>query len=474
MLDQLPEELWSDKNATFLDPVCKTGVFLREIAARLNKGLETEIPDQQERLNHIYTKQLFGIAITELTSLLSRRSVYCSKTANGKYSVCTAFDDEQGNIRHERTEHSWHNGRCAYCGASEGEYSREDALETHAYQFIHTDDPQKIFKHMKFDVIIGNPPYQLSDGGDGKEDARVRGGAMPLYQKFVSQSKKLNPRFIVMITPSRWFTGGRGLDDFRKEMFLDNKIRKIVDFPYSSECFPGVEIKGGVSYFVWNRDSSGDCEIETRLGNMISKMQRPIFEENLGIFVRFNEAVSILRKAPTSEENSFMNMVSAQKPFGLRTFFQGKNIQKEGDVKVYGNKKISFLEESGVEQNKESIKKHKVFITMAYGAGESFPHQILNKPFYGEPSSICTETYLMIGPFSSKKCANNVITYIKTRFFRFLVLMIKNTQHASRGVYRLVSLQDFSEPWTDEKLYKKYNLTKKEIAFIESMIKPME
>lgn len=476
ILDLLPKEIWKDKSATFLDPVCKSGVFLREIAKRLSEGLEDEIPDVQKRIDHIFSKQIFGIGITQLTSLLSRRSLYCSKNANRteklKYSVTNVFENEQGNIFFDKTSHTWQNGRCSFCGASQSEYEREEGLETHAYQFIHNKLNDKV-KNMKFDVIIGNPPYQLSDQGDSKEGARQRGGAIPIYHLFVQQAKKLQPRFLIMITPSRWFSGGRGLDAYRQEMLEDGRISHLVDYPVSGECFPGVEIKGGVSYFLWDRDRMGDCEVKTIRGNNTSTLKRTLLEKGSDIFVRFNESIEILKKVLLKKEKSFSNFVSNQKPFGLRTFFAGEKKGGKNSFKIYTNKGYGFVKNKDITQNSDWINQHKIYISMAYGAGEDFPHQIINKPFYGEPGTCCTETYLVIGPFESKKIAENVISYIKTKFFRFLVMLRKNTQHASKGVYAFVPAQDFSESWTDEKLYKKYKLTKEEIEFIESMIRPM-
>ena len=472
IIDMLPQELFENPNTKFLDPCCKSGVFLREIAKRLIKGLEPQIPDLEKRIEHIFSKQIFGIAITELTSLLSRRSVYCSKYPSSEWSAYQFPEDKpQGNIIFQRIKHTWKDGKCIYCGASKREYDRGGELETHAYQFIHNLDVKKIF-NMKFDVIIGNPPYQLSDGGDTED--RQRGGAIPLYHRFIQQAKKLQPRYLSMIVPSRWFAGGRGLDDFRDEMLHDDRIRTIVDFPLSSECFPGVEIKGGVCYFLWDKNSSGDCEVKTMRNNKVSVMRRPLLEKGCDTFIRYNESISILRKVQAFNELTMSNQVSSQKPFGFRTFVKGRETALPGDVKLYANKSVGYVHRIEITQNISWVDKYKVYITMAYGAGEDFPHQIINKPFLGEPNSCCTETYVVIGPYENEEITKNVISYINTKFFRFMVLLKKNTQHASSKVYSFVPLQDFSKPWTDAELYAKYGLDDKEIAFIESMIRPID
>ncbi|AXI99338.1 site-specific DNA-methyltransferase (adenine-specific) [Cyclonatronum proteinivorum] len=466
ILDLLPAELWSNPNAKFLDPVSKSGVFLREMAKRLMKGLETQIPDKQERINHIFSQQLYGIAITDLTALLSRRSVYCSKTANGKYSICETFNDEQGNILYKRMKHTWQNGKCTYCGASQEVYDREDALETYAYNFIHTDKLKKIF-NMKFDVIVGNPPYQLSDGsGKGA-------GAVPIYQKFITQAKKLNPRYLTMIVPSRWFAGGRGLDEFRNEMLNDKRIKKIHDFLNASDCFPGVEIKGGVCYFLWDREYSGECEVNTYENNsLISTSKRPLLEKGTEVFIRYNEAIPIIRKIKAKNFDPLNKIISSAKPFGLRTYFKGKDSPFKDSIKIYANQHIGYIKRNEVLQNSQWIDQHKVIAPYAVGSGDSKTDLV--KPIYSEPGSCCSETYIVFGPFSSKKRCENLMGYINTKFFHFCLTLKKNTQHATKTAYEFVPLQNFDESWTDEKLYKKYGLTKDEIAFIESMIRPMD
>ena len=478
MLDLLPQELFESPTTTFLDPAAKSGVFLREITKRLIVGLEKKIPDLQERVDHILHKQVFGIATTELTSLVARRSLYCSKYPNCKYSV-SGFDTVEGNIRFRAISHTFVNGRCKWCGASASQFDRDASLESHAYEFIHTSNPEEIF-NMKFDVIIGNPPYQMADGGHGSS-------AIPIYDKFVSQAKCMCPRFLIMIIPARWYAGGRGLDEFRREMLHDLHIRKLHDYPNASDCFPGIELKGGVCCFLWDKASVGNCEVVTTQGSCITRSVRALLEPGCDTFIRYNQAIEILHKVQRLQEKGFANIVSANDPFGYDVREENSYVRVRPDIRVhkfegsipiyyYGWKRdgIGYIAESSVRKNISLVAANKIFISRAYGAGEDFPHQILGVPFLAEKGSVCTETYLMIGQFKSNLIAENVISYIRTKFFRFLVMLKKNTQSATPTVYQFVPMQDFSKPWTDEELYKKYGLTKDEIAFIESMIKPME
>lgn len=465
MLDLLPEKIWSDKNAKFLDPVCKSGVFLREIAKRLNTGLEKEIPNKQKRIDHIFKNQLYGIGITELTSLLSRRSLYCSKTANGKYSVCETFDDKQGNIKFNNIKHIWKDGKCRFCGAGQEVYERDEELETHAYHFIHIDNPKDIFK-MKFDVIVGNPPYQLNDGGG------TGSSASPIYHHFITQAKKINPRYLTMIIPSRWFAGGKGLDEFRDTMLHDQRISHLIDYPIASDVFPGVKIIGGVCYFLWGRDFQGACSVTTNMNDFTDTMIRPL--DQFDTFVRFNKAISIIEKINIDKCKKMSDSVSNRMPFGMSSLSRPTG---NGDITLYAWKSIGKIERATISSGIEMIDSWKVLISKGYGEGgesREYPRMIIGKPIIAPPASACTETYLVAGTCRNKKEAQNLASYIQTKFLRFLTGLIKNTQNISRKVFAFVPIQDFNENWTDEKLYKKYGLTVDEIAFIESMIRPME
>jgi site-specific DNA-methyltransferase (adenine-specific) len=466
MLDLLPQELWSDPHAHFLDPACKSGVFLREIAKRLDTGLERRIPDRQMRIDHIMKNQLFGLSITELTGLMSRRTVYCSKIANGNYSVCTAFGNEQGNIRFQRIEHTWQDGRCVFCGANQEGYDRGPDMETHAYEFIHTQNPEELFT-MKFDVIIGNPPYQLSDGGFGRS-------ASPIYDKFVLQAKKLNPRYLVMIIPSRWFAGGKGLDSFRQDMLNDNRIRKLVDFENASEVFPGVDLAGGVCYFLWERDYRGLCEVTNVRNDEKTVSSRALNE--FPTFIRHSKAVSIIHKVQAQKEKSMSEQVTSRKPFGLATNIRPMD---HGDIILRWQNGEGPYERKEITVGNEMIDKWKVMTskTSYDHAGQpdkNGKRRVLSRVELLEPNVICTESYIILGSFDNKSEAINCLAYARTQFVRFLVSLLSFSQDITRERFAYVPMQDFSEPWTDEKLYKKYGLTPDEIAFIESMIRPMD
>ena len=470
MLDMLPQKLFCDPTTTFLDPACKTGVFLREIAKRLIVGLADEIPNLQQRIDHIFHKQLYGIAITELTSLLSRRSLYCSKYPNSQYSV-SHFDDAEGNIRYRRIEHKWgkctvdakgkQRATCLFCGASSEQWDRTKDLETHAYEFIHIDNPNDIL-NMKFDVIISNPPYQMNDGGG------MGASAIPLYHKFVLQARKLNPRYISMIIPSRWFVGGKGLDSFRNEMLHDNRIRVIHDFIASTDCFSGVEIKGGVCYFLWERDNRGDCHVCTHLFGQISEMERPLLENNSDVFIRYNKAISIINKI--DHTHSFSCLVSSRNPFGYSSGFSCYSLKNNGNPKIYlMNQKCGWINEGNVvEKNVELLNKWKVLVSKAVGVGNMSTDII--KPFIAEPGAVCSETYLAIGPFDDRVTAENVMSYMETKFFHFLLGLKKITQNSTKDSYSFIPLLDFSRKWSDGDLYQKYNLNSDEISYIESSI----
>ncbi len=470
MLDMLPQELFENPDTTFLDPACKTGVFLREIAKRLIKGLEPQIPDLQERLDHIFHKQLYGIAITELTSLLSRRGVYCSKYPNSRFSI-TEFDDVEGNIRFKRTEHTWKDGKCVFCGAGKEQYERGDDLETHAYEFIHVNSPEEIF-NMKFDVIIGNPPYHLETGGSGKQ-------ARPIYHLFVEKSKKLMPRYISMIMPSRWFAGGMGMDTFRDAMLSDNRIRFLVDFPNAKDCFSGLSISGGVSYFLWDRDKPGDCKFTTVIDGKYDTLVRPLNE--FPTLVRYNKAIDIIHKINKISPIMLSKMVSSISPFGLSTKIRGSEKSDNiNSIKLYSSEGFNYISDDCIEKGREFINCFKVIVsqTSAEHAGEPSKDgkfRVLTSTMkVALPQEVCTHSYLIIAPCSDKCEADNILGYLKTKFVRFLLLQRMTSIHITKNTFSFVPMQDFSKPWTDKELYVKYNLTQDEIDFIESMIKPME
>ncbi len=489
MLDTLAEawaanhkgaNLWADKTVKFLDPCTKSGVFLREITSRLKQGLEKEIPNLTQRVNHILTKQVFGIGITQITSLLARRSVYCSKHANGQHSIANSFTSDDGNIWFKRLKHTWDGDKCKYCGAGKSVFDRAAGLETHAYAFIHTDNIKtrlaEIFGgNMQFDVIIGNPPYQMAADDAGQN-------VMPIYNLFIEQAKKLEPRYVVMVTPSRWMAGGKHLDEFRSTMLNDNRIAALVDFPNAAEMFPSVGINGGISYFLWDAAYSGDCAVTLiRGGEKFGPRNRKLNE--FDVFVRDHRAVGILHKVLSKQEPSFADIISPRDPFGpalSSNFTDYRMDEKKGFFRLHLNlgtkRETAWVSPEYVTKNTHLVQAWKVLIPKA-GSGrereKSGVDLVLGPPLIARPGSVCTLTYVVAGPLKSKTEAESVEAYLKTRLLRFLVSLRKISQDAPRGVYTFVPQQTWDRTWTDELLYAKYGITKKEIEFINSMIRPM-
>ena len=469
MLDLLPQELFRSPDTKFLDPCTKSGVFLREIAKRLIIGLTDKIPNLQKRIDHIMHHQLYGIAITRLTSQMSRRSLYCSKDASCKYSI-SHFGKADGNIRFDEIKHTWQNGKCNFCGASQEVYDRGEDLETRAYEFIHTNNLNELYNNMFFDVIIGNPPYQLSDGGNAAS-------AIPLYHLFVEQAKKLQPRYLSMIIPARWYSGGRGLDDFRTSMLNDTRIKYLTDYADSSECFPGVNIAGGVCYFLWAKEYSGDCYVRNIIKGDEIVLKRCLSE--FPVFVRSNVSINLIRKILTKAFISLSQKVYPSNPFGFRTYVRGEHLKFKGSTKLITSEGYGYVKRSDITKSQDAIDTYNVIMTRAMSGGNKpgsdGKYQIVPSTMrVMEPNEICAETYICIGNYQTKNEAQNLRAYLTTMFARFLMLQAMSSIMINKDAFQFVPLQDFSKPWTDEELYKKYGLTNEEIAFIESMIRPME
>jgi site-specific DNA-methyltransferase (adenine-specific) len=475
LLDLLPAHVWNDPDLRWLDVGAKTGVFLREITRRLMVGLADNIADDQQRLDHILRNMVYGIAITELTSLMSRRTVYCSKRANGTHSV-VAMPTPEGNVWFERVEHMYKNGRCTECSAS-AELMERDNRDNHAYAFIHATGRKAFEKEhgMKFDVVVGNPPYVMTGGGGGTNDTA-------LYNLFVEQAKSLNPKYITMVIPSRWMGGGRGLDEFRASMLSDTHIRVLVDYENAKDLFPAVGINGGVCFFLWDRDTPGPCTTTFHRSTVtVGPVERTLGE--FDILVRDPRALAILHKVRAKVATSFAELLSGDTPFGLPTNYSEFALDgraKAGTITVHatdGGKRITgLMPRSSVSKNTHLIDSWKMFIPKA-GSGrerETTGVDLVLAPFFvGRPGAVCTQTYIVAAPFDTEQQAASAASYLRTRFARFLISLRKVSQDALRGVYQWLPQQSWDHEWTDAELYKKYGITVEEQAYIAELIREM-
>ena len=472
MLDILPKDIWTNREVKFLDPVCKSGVYLREITKRLvdaqikADGKKLKGKDRLPYIQRVLKNQVYGIAISEEAALVSRRTVYGSQNAMSKYSLSEGiFEDVQGNIRFVENV------------TTENKKGNQYPFLTKTIQEIYGDN-------MHFDVIIGNPPYQDEGGSGGNNDASI-------YQFFCEKATQLEPKYSCFIIPARWFAAGREnlVGPFRNYMLSCGRIRKLVVYADAGDCFRNVEIKGGCCYYLEDRDYNGTCCYE-----LIRNGEREIVKNrNLGEFdvlIREPKFAKIVKKVDeiriANGEGTVDTIISSDTPFGIpsnpRTskktpFNVYENCDENHDVKLFhiqNNKRmVEYVCRDDIEKNSNDIAFDKVFVPGGYGAGESFPHQILGEPELGPQNSVCSQSYLY-AKFNSEMEASNFLSYLKTKFFRALVGAIKITQSAPSRVYRFVPLQDFSRSWTDKDLYEKYGITEDEQAFIESMIRPME
>ena len=335
--------------------------------------------------------------------------------------------------------------------------------------------------NMKFNAIVGNPPYQINVGVT-KENYGVL-----IFDKFVDMAKKLKPNYVSMITPSRWFTGGRGLEDFRKEMLNDDRLCYIKDFIDSKDCFPGVDIAGGISYFLWNKKYKGECTFDSVSNGFVSSSQRRL--NQLGIFPRYNEVLEIINKVKNLHEINLDTTVGPQTPFGFITTFRGKKDYFADAISLYTSRGISFVSRLEVTKNSEWINKYKVIFSKATSEHAGTPDKkgmfrVLSSIKILKPNEICTQSYLVGNIFDEKLSAEKFIKYLQTRFVRILILPTLTSQDLSKEKFQFVPLQDFSSnseiDWNtsvdeiDRQLYSKYGLIDEEVAFIESMIKPMD
>jgi len=474
MLDHLPDRVWKDPSLKWLDPCSKTGVFLREVARRLMIGLASAIPDFHERRDHIYRNMLYGIAVTELTSLISRRTLYeCKDASLSKYSIVT-FDGHEGNIRFPEVNLEGKNMKGSNRRLAEAKAKITEGREAHLHPFLYMDLHEIFGEDMQFNVIMGNPPYQMQDSGYGKS-------AIPIYNRFVDKAKEYEPDLLTFVIPARWYSGGKGLDSFRETMLSDSRISVLVDYPHSEKVFPHVIIAGGVCFFLRDQHHNGDCLVIPD-GNPTKSIVRKLDEHS--VFVRDNFDVQILAKVQIkADQNGWKSMneiVRARNFFGIRAHELPSSVSdksKSSDhILLITKDGDKYIHNSDISKNPSFIDSWKVIFSYVSpgigGRADKYGfRQVISKPRVIGSHSACTETYLIVDCFSSHEPAGRLLDYVKSRFFRFLLSLCTPTQHISRKCFEFVPALPLDRNWNDEILYEFFDLTDQEIAHIESKIK---
>lgn len=496
ILDSLPEEVWHNPDYKWLNPATKNGIFEREIAIRLDAGLKDIIPDEETRRKHILQHMIYAIGLTKFTSYVARRTLYyCSdanrecdgiKASDGHYvngyaiGNGTWFDNPEGNIMTPKADHEFgKDGKCVFCRMSkDSKYVDMLQREQYAYEFIH-HQPEELLtflqdtffkgdRNMKFDIIIGNPPYQLADGG-------AAASSTPIYQLFVDMAINLNPKYVSMIIPSRWFAGGKGLDQFRQTMLEDSRISLLVDFPNSSECFPNYNIAGGVCYFLWAQEYHGLCTVQNVVnGKTVSSLKRKLDE--YPILVRDNSALDIIKKIDTKGRKSLSESVFPRNYFSIPTTikpFTGKG----ESLSCLTSKGSILVGKENISDRDHVLEKYKVIVTYAMSGGNkpktNGKYQIISSLLILKPGEVCSETYLILKTFDSLNEAENFRLYVSTKTFRFLLLQALTSIHITKDTFAFIPELDFAKKWDDALLAKEFQLTLDEQRYIDSLIEEM-
>ena len=499
ILDSLPEEVWHNPNYKWLNPATKNGIFEREIAIRLDEGLKDVIPDKETRRKHILQNMIFAIGQTKFTSNIARRTVYYCSEANracdgikapdghfvNGYAIGngTWFSDTEGNIKTPNTNHEIDpkTKKCKYCGvAYDSKYLDANQREQYAYEFMHVNHLVierhlrngffKGDKNMKFDIIIGNPPYQLSTNDSGIQ-------ATPIYHKFVEQAISLSPKYISMIIPSRWFTGGMGMDLFREKMLNDKRMSLLVDFPKSRDCFPNVDIAGGVCYFLWDSEHQGKCKVVSSVGGKTTSKNRLL--NDFDVFIRSNIGIGIINKIRAKTKVFLDRLVYPISPFGLPTNTRGEEKPFDNSIKVISSAGEFYIKKDSLPKGADIFDKYKVSIGQlnpdrggVNNASDGMSNVTTKIKIY-KPREAFTATYLLLGAFDTEQEANNYASYIKTKFARYLVLLTLSSMHITKDNFKFVPNLTYEKSWSDKELYEMYGLDETEIKDIESLIREM-
>ena len=342
---------------------------------------------------------------------------------------------------------------------------------------------KKVGEKMKFDAVVGNPPYQSTTNG-GIDTGKAAKQAKPIFHMFVDQAKKLDSKYVSMIIPARWYNGGMNLGEFRNAMIHDRRLIKLFDFYNAKECFPTVEIAGGLCYFLWSNESNTECEITNILSGEKNTTIRRL-DEFGDLFVRTNNSIPIIKKVLSKTDRFLDEMVSPLDTFGIPSKEKGHNRRKDGDIELlhsvgYNGQGFSYIEREKIKKNTHLIDKYKIKISILVAQGGETGvqpengYRCISGPMILKPGQVDTFSYLNVGFFDTEKEANNFLSFLTGKFARYMMRTTFSSVHLSKSNFIFVPYLDFSQHWTDNDLYKYYDLTQDESDLIDKTIRKID